>query len=254
MLLCDFHVHSSWSDGKLAIPDVVDLFGRSHHDVIAITDHVVNTDTVVGKAAHKMGLSLTRERFGAYLAEIESEARRAWDEYRMIVLPGVELTRNAATGNKSAHALALGIRGFVSADGPMEDALTRAREAGAITVACHPNEQSGWFENTLYLWKRRNEVSRLLDLWEVACRWDLFPQVAKAPFNIIGNSDFHRPAHLYAWKTLADCEKSPVAVLRTLRRGSDLGLTRLYPPPVSTPEREVSGFNACPCLPALSNA
>src|SRR5690349_14020633 len=39
MLLADFHIHTTWSDGKLPMGEVVDLFGRSGHDVIAITDH-----------------------------------------------------------------------------------------------------------------------------------------------------------------------------------------------------------------------
>ena len=56
MLLADFHIHTTWSDGKLSIPQVVDLFGRAGHDVIAITDHVVNTDTWIGKATHRFGL------------------------------------------------------------------------------------------------------------------------------------------------------------------------------------------------------
>ena len=27
-LLCDFHVHTQWSDGKLTVREVVDLYGR----------------------------------------------------------------------------------------------------------------------------------------------------------------------------------------------------------------------------------
>ena len=54
MLLADFHVHSTWSDGRLSIPEVVDLFGRTGHDVIAITDHVVNADSLLGKIAHTL--------------------------------------------------------------------------------------------------------------------------------------------------------------------------------------------------------
>ena len=49
MLLADFHIHTTWSDGTLSIPEVVDLFGRAGHDVIAITDHVVNDDTLIGR-------------------------------------------------------------------------------------------------------------------------------------------------------------------------------------------------------------
>ena len=28
-LLCDFHVHTRWSDGQLSIREVIDLYGRS---------------------------------------------------------------------------------------------------------------------------------------------------------------------------------------------------------------------------------
>jgi len=107
MLLADLHVHSRWSEGKLKIQELVDLFGSTGHDVIAITDHIVNQDNLLGKTAHVLSLSVTRERFGAYRAEIEREARRAWDRWRMVVIPGCELTRNAFTRGRSAHAPAM---------------------------------------------------------------------------------------------------------------------------------------------------
>src|SRR5215813_8989335 len=44
MLLCDFHIHTTYSDGIVPMRRVVDLFGQSGHDVIAITDHIVNRD------------------------------------------------------------------------------------------------------------------------------------------------------------------------------------------------------------------
>src|SRR5476649_419465 len=94
MLLADFHIHTTWSDGKLPIPAVVDLFGQSGHDVIAITDHVVNRDSVIGKVTHGFGLSVTAENFVEYRNEVERERRRAWDQYRMVVLTGFELTQN----------------------------------------------------------------------------------------------------------------------------------------------------------------
>jgi len=227
MLLADLHIHSTWSDGEMTIPEIVDLFGRTGHDVIAITDHVVNTDNVIGKFTHRFGLSVTKENFDAYRAEIEREAKRAWDEYRMVVIAGCELTQNRIRRATSAHALALGIDDFVSAEGSVEEMLTRAHDAGAVVIACHPNEQSEWFANTFYLWNRRNEVSGLIDLWELACRWDLFPPVGRARLPFIGNSDFHKRQHLYAWKTLLPCKKRVDDVLQTLRRGVGLAVTRL---------------------------
>jgi hypothetical protein len=252
MLLADFHVHTNWSDGRLTIPEVVDLFGRTGHDTIAITDHVVNSDSLLGKLAHRMKLSVTREMFGAYLGEIEREAKRAWDEYRMVVIPGCELTRNGFSGGRSAHALALGLSEFVSADGPVEEMLARAKQSGAVTVACHPNEQSELFANTFYLWKRRKEIGELIDLWEIACRWDLFPPVSRAKLRFVANSDLHHTKHLWAWKTLLDCEKSPAAILRALREGGGIGVTRLAEPVrIAAPIPEVSGPG---CLLGLAEA
>ena len=41
-LLCDFHVHTRWSDGRLTVREVVDLYGQTgKFDVIAITDHIL---------------------------------------------------------------------------------------------------------------------------------------------------------------------------------------------------------------------
>jgi hypothetical protein len=230
MLLADLHIHSTWSDGRLSIPEVVDLFGSTGHDVIAITDHVVNRDNLIGKFAHGMGLTVTEQNFAEYRGEIEREARRAWDEYRMIVLAGCELTQNRIRRNDSAHALAIGLDAFISAEGTVEEMLVRARRSGALVVACHPNKQSEWFANTFYLWNRRAEIEELIDLWELACRWDLFPQVGRARLPFIGNSDFHQLQHLWAWKTLLPCEKRPAEVMATLRRGKGLAVTRLEPP------------------------
>ena len=230
MLLADFHIHTTWSDGKLSIPEVVDLFGRSGHDVIAITDHVVNTDSLIGKATHRFGLTVTAENFGAYRAEIEREKRRALDLYGMVVIAGFELTQNCVRRNQSAHVLALGVDEFISADGTVEEMLLRAQAASRVVVACHPHQQSDWFSNTFYLWNRRSEVAHLVDLWEIACRWDLFPPIARARMRYIGNSDFHREEHLYAWKTLVPARANELAIFRALEGGSGLAVTRLEPP------------------------
>ncbi|HJQ36015.1 MAG TPA: PHP domain-containing protein [Thermoanaerobaculia bacterium] len=227
MLLADFHIHTTWSDGTLSIAEVVDLFGRAGHHVIAITDHVVNDDTLIGKASQRLTRTVTAANFAHYRAEIEREKKRALDRYGMIVMAGVELTQNRVRRNDSAHVLALGVDEFVSADGSVEEMLQRARRKSRIVVACHPHEQSEWFFNTFYLWNARNEVGPLVDLWEIACRWDLFPPVARARFPYIGNSDFHKPEHLYAWKTLVPARKNEEAILRKLKDGRGLAVTQL---------------------------
>jgi predicted metal-dependent phosphoesterase TrpH len=170
MLLCDLHVHTTYSDGTLPLPKVVDLFGRSGHDVIAITDHVVNRDGGLGRIAHGIRHSLNPVSWKRYVEEIDREAGRAWRTYGMVVLPGAEMTRNTINRDTSVHVLTLGLDEYLSADGDPLEMLREIRARGAVSVACHPHEMGEWFANTWYLWNRHKIVSPLVDLWEVGCR------------------------------------------------------------------------------------
>ena len=82
-LLCDFHVHTSWSDGRLSLREVIDLYGKTRRfDVIAITDHILMKRDMLARAGRLLSLgrrefSITEQRFQAYLDDIDSEARRA---------------------------------------------------------------------------------------------------------------------------------------------------------------------------------
>ena len=41
----------------------------------------------------------------------------------------------------------------------------------------------------------------------------------------VASSDFHKPKHLYSWKTLLRCEKTWEVIARTLRTNVDIALT-----------------------------
>ena len=75
-LLCDFHVHTTWSDGKLSVGEVVDLYGSTgKFDVLAITDHILMQKDLLARAGRLATLGrrrfgLREEDFGAYLADI----------------------------------------------------------------------------------------------------------------------------------------------------------------------------------------
>lgn len=88
-LLCDFHIHTRWSDGAELLKTVVDLYGASGFDAICITDHVL--DSQFGQRfpqAH----AIAPPDFDRYLEQIWHEATRAWEQYGMIVIPGTEVT------------------------------------------------------------------------------------------------------------------------------------------------------------------
>jgi hypothetical protein len=69
-----------------------------------------------------------------YLEEIEREAERAREVFGLLVIPGVELTDNVADPDDSAHALALGLRRFVSIERGIVSAILGARVEGAAIV------------------------------------------------------------------------------------------------------------------------
>ncbi len=51
MRLTDLHIHSTYSDGKLTIPEIIDFYGKRCFDIIAITDHLCEDNTLLGKAS-----------------------------------------------------------------------------------------------------------------------------------------------------------------------------------------------------------
>jgi hypothetical protein len=44
-------------------------------------------------------------------------------------------------------------------------------------------------------------------------------------FAFLANSDFHKPKHIYSWKTLLQCEKDPEAIKECIRRNEHVSLT-----------------------------
>ena len=232
-LLCDFHVHTRWSDGRLSIREVVDLYGETgRFDVIAITDHILMERDLLARAGRLASLgyrqySVTEERFTDYLAEINAEARRARRLYGMLVVPGAEITQNHLRSRKNSHIIALNISEWISADQPAENILREIRRQGALSIACHPHHRTTRrIEiSTCYLWDHRKRLVDLVDVWEAANRDDLFSVTSLKHYPYVANSDFHKPKHLYSWKTLLRCEKSWEAIARALRSNVDVALT-----------------------------
>jgi 3',5'-nucleoside bisphosphate phosphatase len=231
-LLCDFHVHTRWSDGRLSLRDVVDLYGRTgRFDVIAITDHILMQRDLLARAGRLLSLgrrefSVTEARFDAYLEDIAAEATRAKRLYNLLVVPGAEITQNHIRSKKNSHIVALNIREYISADQPAEDILRAIRSQGALSIACHPHHRTTRRVEigTCFLWDHRKQLMRLVDVWEAANRDDLFSVTSLKHYPYVANSDFHKPKHLYSWKTLLRCEKNWEAIARTLRANVDVAL------------------------------
>ena len=226
MLLCDFHIHTKYSDGSVELRRTVDLFGQAGFDVIAITDHVVNGDTSFGKLAHRFRYSVTEDNFDDYMSHVGQEAKRAWDKYKMLVIPGVEITKNHLSSDNSAHILILNIKEFIPACWDYEKIFLEAKLQNALIIACHPHHSSEIAaRDTLFLWKNRDKYAKYIDAWEIANRDDVFNVISLKKYPYIANSDFHRVRHLYSWKTLLNCEKNLESVKNCIRHNKGVAIT-----------------------------
>lgn len=216
--LTDFHIHSTFSDGKMSIGEIVDLYGSRGFGAIAITDHACEDQSVVGKVTRLLDQTLTPEKFPSYLRTLREEAERAMNQYGMRVIAGLELTKNSVFNSRSAHLLALGVSEFISANGDIAELARTAREQGAFVAAAHPVSTRKLEPQTYFLWDRREELRNQIDAWEVASGPYIFDEVKRSGLPMIANSDLHARKQLSSWKTVLDCERHPEAILRALRR------------------------------------
>ncbi len=218
MFLADLHMHSSFSDGRLTIPELVDFYGKRGFGAIAVTDHLCESRSFLGKAANVLKRTLNDATFPIYREILKSEAERAWDAYRMVVIPGYELTKNSVSNHRSAHIVALGVSRMMTADADVLDLARAVRAQGALAVAAHPVSTRKVEKQTYHLWDRREELATEFDAWEVASGPYMFDEVMAARLPKLATSDLHVPLQINSWKTVFECERHPEAILDAIRR------------------------------------
>jgi len=221
-LLCDFHIHTCFSDGKLSLEEVVDLFGKHSFDVISITDHILDRFTLEERKKKKEPINAIRkENFKDYLKTLWKEAKRAWKEYNMLLIPGVEITNNY----RLYHILAIDIKEYIDPTLSVEEIIKEAKEQNALVIAAHPDRKKEDKEYlSWYLWENKEKFREMFDAWEVANRDDLFNSIGLKKYNYIANSDFHELWHLYSWKTLIKAEKNVEAIKEAIRKNENVSI------------------------------
>lgn len=230
-LLCDFHMHSNYSDGKLTVAELIDFYGHREFDCICVTDHVAERRRVVGKIANLSNLTLPWDQLDEYFDVIEQQKRRAWKKYGMIVMAGLEFNKDGLSVHSSAHLLGIDLKAPILPDLGLKKLILAIQGQGALAVASHPHHfQAKGERDTLYLWHRVDKFAPLLDAWEIANRENIFNSVGLRRLPFLANSDFHEPSHIYSWKTLLNCEKDPEAIKACIRENKDISIT-LYRDP-----------------------
>ena len=226
MLLCDFHIHTNYSDGKLSVPEIIDFYGERGFDCICITDHLADPKRLLGKLTELANCTLGQEQVGEYFAIIERERQRAWRRYKMLVMTGIEFNKDGYTRKTSAHLLGIDLKAPISAALEIPEIIEQIHRQGALAVASHPHiMKSEWGKNTLYFWENQDKYAPLLDAWEIANRNNIFNDVGLKRLPFMANSDFHKPKHIYSWKTLIHCEKDAEAIKDCIRRNEHVAIT-----------------------------
>ena len=138
----------------------------------------------------------------------------------MLVIPGLELTFNSDEPVLAAHAVAVGLREFVSVDDGIAEAMKAAIAAGAALIAAHPSGDDDLIGVKGRLTKRFSRDAGLRDLadrFELFNRSQLFGWVADAGLPAVACGDFHTPDHLRGWKTLVPSQQHETLVVDYLK-------------------------------------
>ncbi len=201
----------------MSVSELVDFYGSRGFGCIAITDHICETSSFLGRAASYLGRTLTQESFPKYMATLEEERKRAWKRYSMLLLPGFELTKNSLFNHRSAHILGIGVSEYISADADVLNLTRRIRAQDALAIAAHPVSTGKFEPQTFHLWSRREELEMEFDAWEVASGTKYFDAVGQSGLPVIATSDLHHAKQIESWKTVFDCRRERNAVLDAVR-------------------------------------
>ena len=224
--LCDFHIHTNYSDGRLTLPEVIDFYGRRGFDCICITDHVADPRRFIGKFSELLNFTIAPDQLDEYFDMLERERRRAWRKYDMLVMTGLEFNKEGFSKKTSGHLLGIDLQAPITPSLDFVEIIAQIHSQGGLAVAAHPHVmKSEWGKNTLFLWENQEVFAPIIDAWEIANRNNIFTPIGLKRFAFLANSDFHKPKHIYSWKTLLHCEKDPEAIKSCIRANERVSLT-----------------------------
>ncbi len=221
-----FSYHTNYSDGRLTVPEVVDFYGIRGFDCICITDHWTDPRRLIGKLQRLTPFTLSFDQIDEYFEVIARESRRVLRRYGMLVLTGLEFNKDGPTKKSSAHLLGIDLRSPISPRLDLRETIDRIHAQDGLAVASHPHiMKSEWAKDTLYLWENQEEFIPVMDAWEIANRNNLFAPVSLKRLPYLANSDFHKPKHIYSWKTVLHCKKEAGAIKECIRRNEGISIT-----------------------------
>lgn len=195
-LRCQFHAHTTNSDGEPSPAELCDHYADLGFDVLAITDHW-----------HVTGV----------------------DHERIVVIPSSELTADAPTAHDEAEVLALGVAELPEAMEPFPTVEALAAwivEKGGVPFLCHPYWSGLRAEDVLAapslagieIWNGGSEVMQGNGL--STAHWDDVLQQGRMVTGL-ATDDCHTPGEDsgFGWTWVLARERSEAAVIEALASG-----------------------------------
>jgi len=224
-LLCDFHIHTTWSDGSLPVSEVVDLYGKHGFDCINISDHYLDKESAL-KVCEEVEIYnyLKSYEHRDYIKDIGVQAERALVEYDMLVMPGLEMSNNI----EGYHIVGIDFKNLLNPGLSPDIIIEEIHKGNGLAQACHPfpkdEGRNSGLDQSYFLRDHIEQYADLFDVWEVANRHHLYNKVGLRELNWIGNSDFHRPEDIFAWKTMVKSEKTIKDIKKALLNNKNKAL------------------------------
>jgi len=123
------------------------------------------------------------------------------------------------------HLLGLDLRAPIAPSFPLAEIVAQIHSQGGLAVASRPHsEKSTWGKDTGFLWDQFEVLSHVLDAWEIATRKEMLRPAISKPVALLANSDFHKPKHIYSWKTVLRCELHAEAIKDCIRRNHEVAI------------------------------
>ena len=193
------HVHSTYSDGEMALEDLLRVFRADGNQFVAMTDHAEMMDDAA------------IERFARACRDASTDA--------FCVLPGFELAYH-----RSLHVLGIGIDAPVRADNTL-DGVNEIHRLGGLAVWAHPAPANvPWVEGLgipwdgVELWNTRYDRGRGVR----PARGDLLARLRQRSPSVFGyyGLDFHRRDQTRSLRTCVEADAcTPPAIKAALISG-----------------------------------
>ena len=192
----NLHMHSTSSDGKFSLPELISLYGKQGYDILAATDHYTTNP----------------------VSEIDTGG--------LLLISGMEFHPIGPRGIK-LHIVALNVpEDFEDpSELPAQDAIEAARAVGGECIFAHPY-WSGF--NHADIMKFKNIIG--IEVYNTSTRyigkaynmqvWDNLLQLG-CHLPAIAVDDTHRPCDFFrGWTMICAEEKTTAGVMEALKNGS----------------------------------